>query len=234
MPSAADCSGRRSGRTSPRRSGSLASAPSTATNGHTAAPPKVADPPRIASALRTRVAILGVLVLGVFGALLFRLWALQVLSGSHYLRAAQNNQLRTIRVQAPRGPIVDRNGHVLVTNVPGISILVWPPDLPKDGRYDELRRLAKLVRVPFPEIVADIREHASDPLAPVTIKESAREPEVAYLFEHKQDFRGVDVERTSLRRYPYGSLAAQVLGSVGAVTREQLASKGGYHPGDMA
>ena len=206
---------------------------STTANGR-GAPPAVADPPRLVGAFRTRIAILGVVVLAVFGVLLLRLWALQVLSGSHYLRAAQNNQLRTIRVQAPRGPIVDRNGRVLVTNVPGISIRIWPTDLPKDGRYDELRRLAKLVRVPFPEIVADIRKHAFDPLAPVTIKESAREPEVAYLSEHWQDFRGVDVERTSLRHYPYGSLAAQVLGSVGEVTKQQLASKGGYHPGDMA
>jgi penicillin-binding protein 2 len=206
---------------------------STTANGR-GAPPAVADPPRLVSAFRTRVAILGVVVLAVFGVLLLRLWALQVLSGSHYLRAAQNNQLRTIRVQAPRGPIVDRNGRVLVTNVPGISIRIWPTDLPKGGRYDELHRLAKLVRVPFPEIVADIREHASDPLAPVTIKESAREPEVAYLSEHKQDFRGVDVERTSLRHYPYGSLAAQLLGSVGEVTQRQLALKRGYHSGDMA
>jgi penicillin-binding protein 2 len=206
---------------------------STTANGR-GAPPAVADPPRLVGPFRTRVAILGVLVLAVFGVLLLRLWALQVLSGSHYLRAAQNNQLRTIRVQAPRGPIVDRNGRVLVTNVPGISIRIWPTDLPKDGRYDELHRLAKLVRVSFAEIVADIRKHASDPLAPVTIKESAREPEVAYLSEHWQDFRGVDVERTSLRRYPYGSLAAQLLGSVGEVTQEQLDSKRGYHSGDMA
>jgi penicillin-binding protein 2 len=206
---------------------------STTANGR-GAPPAVADPPRLVGAFRTRIAILGVLVLAVFGVLLLRLWALQVLSGTHYLRAAQNNQLRTIRVQAPRGPIVDRDGHVLVTNVPGISIRIWPTDLPKDGRYDELHRLAKLVRVPFSEIVADIRKHASDPLAPVTIKESAREPEVAYLSEHKQDFRGVDVERTSLRHYPYGALAAQVLGSVGEVTQQQLASKQGYHPGDVA
>ena len=206
---------------------------STTANGR-GAPPAVADPPRLVGAFRTRVAILGVLVLAVFGVLLLRLWALQVLSGTHYLRAAQNNQLRTIRVQAPRGPIVDRNGRVLVTNVPGISIRIWPTDLPKEGRYEELQRLAKLVRVPFQEIVADIRKHAADPLAPVTIKESAREPEVAYLSEHKQDFRGVDVERTSLRHYPYGALAAQVLGSVGEVTQQQLASKRGYHSGDVA
>ena len=130
---------------------------STTANGR-GAPPAVADPPRIVGGFRTRVAILGVVVLAVFGALLLRLWAHQVLSGTHYLRAAQNNQLRTIRVQAPRGPIVDRNGRLLVTNVPGISIRIWPTDLPKDGRYDELRRLARLVLVDalFPSILLNL------------------------------------------------------------------------------
>src|SRR5919108_204411 len=223
MRSAAASSGRRTGRSSPPRCACLASAPSTA-NGHSAAPGRVADPPRIAGALRTRAGILGVVVLVVFGALLLRLWALQVLSGSHYLRAAENNQLRTIRVQAPRGPIVDRNGRPLVTNVPGTAIIVWPSDLPKEGRYDELRKLSTLLKVPLPEIVGDIRRHAADPLSPVTIKESVRIPEVAYLSEHWQDFRGVEAAPTFLRRYPFGSLAAQVVGSVGEVTQERLVS----------
>ena len=218
----------------------MASAPHAA-NGRGAAAgrtlprePRPAEPPRITAGLRTRAGVLGVVALAVFGVLLLRLWALQVLSGTHYLRAAQNNQLRTIRVQAPRGPIVDRNGHPIVTNVAGTSIRIWPTDLPKQSRYVELRRLSALVGVPVPEILADIRRHASDPLSPVTIKESAREPEVAYLWEHKDDFRGVEIAQTYLRHYPYGSLAAQVLGSVGEVTKSQLASGGGrlYRPGD--
>jgi penicillin-binding protein 2 len=210
----------------------LASAPSTA-NGRAATSGEVlADTPRFVG-LRTRMAVLSVLALAIFAVLLLRLWALQVISGSHYLRAARNNQLRTIRVQAPRGPIVDRNGRPLVTNVPGTSIRIWPSDLPKQGRYEELRKLSALTGVPLPEIVAEIRRHAFDPLSPVTIKESARMPEVAYISEHWQDFRGVDVARTFLRHYPYHSLAAQLVGSVGEVTQEQLARGSSYRPGDV-
>ena len=59
-------------------------------------------------------------------ALLFlRLWSLQVLSGDRYLDAAQNNQLRTIRVEAPRGAILDRNGPPIVSNVPGTAVQIW-------------------------------------------------------------------------------------------------------------
>jgi penicillin-binding protein 2 len=212
----------------------LASAPSTANGRSAASGEAVADPPRFVGALRTRMGVLSVLALAIFAVLLLRLWALQVLSGSHYLRAARNNQLRTIRVQAARGPIVDRNGQAIVTNVPGISIRIWPSDLPKQGRYDELRKLSTLVGVPLPEIVADIRRHAFDPLSPVTIKESARMPEVAYILEHRQDFRGVEAAKTSLRHYPYHSVAAQLVGSVGEVTQEQLDRRSsGFRPGDV-
>ena len=62
-------------------------------------------PYRFTPKLALRVGILGVLALAVFAVLLFRLWALQVLSGTHYLVEAQNNQIRTVRIEAPRGTI---------------------------------------------------------------------------------------------------------------------------------
>jgi penicillin-binding protein 2 len=178
--------------------------------------------------------MLGIVALLVFGVLFLRLWALQVLSGSQYLRAAQNNQLRTMPVQAPRGPIVDRNGVPLVTNVTGTSIRVWASDLPKSGRYTELRRLARLVDVPFAQIAADLRKHAGDPLAPVTVDQAARTDVVFYLSEHRDEFPGVQIARTYLRHYPYGTLAAQVLGAVGEVSQAQLDTPGGtrYRAGD--
>ena len=48
-----------------------------------------------------------------FAALFLRLWALQVLAGSHYVGPGRRRtQVRTVRVQAPRGPIVDSNGRI--------------------------------------------------------------------------------------------------------------------------
>src|SRR5829696_2834731 len=81
--------------------------------------------------LSSRAGVVAGVVLVAFAALFLRLWALQVLSGSQYLNAGQNNQLRTFRLPAPRGPIVDRNGNVLVGNTVGNSIQLWPTDLPR-------------------------------------------------------------------------------------------------------
>ena len=89
--------------------------------------------------------MLGAIVLVAFAALFLRLWALQVLSGEQYREAAQNNQLRTVRLHAPRGPIVDRNGAVLVANRVANAVQVWPEDLPDgDGaRAAVLNRLSR-------------------------------------------------------------------------------------------
>ena len=62
----------------------------------------------------------------VFAVLFFRLWALQVISGNEYQREARDNQIRTFRLQPPRGPVLDRDGEPLVTNVPGTVVQLWP------------------------------------------------------------------------------------------------------------
>ena len=93
--------------------------------------PRVEEPYRLTPQLALRVAILGFVALAVFAVLFLRLWALQVLSGSKYLREASDNRVRNISVDAPRGWIVDRYGHPLVENAVGTSLVVWPADLPR-------------------------------------------------------------------------------------------------------
>ena len=95
--------------------------------------PRLDAPYRLTPQLVFRIGILGFLTLAAFAVLFFRLWALQVLSGNQYLVAAQNNQLRVMRTDAPRGPIEDRYGRVLVDNTSATAVQIWPADLPKHG-----------------------------------------------------------------------------------------------------
>ncbi len=196
--------------------------------------PNVEEPFRVTPRLALRVAILGMLALGIFAILFLRLWALQVLSGSQYLRTAQNNQLRTVRVPAPRGPILDRYGRVLVTNRAGTEIQIWPADLPKRGRYALLHKLEKIVPFPIAQVAAEIDQRGSDPLTPVIVKQGVTEEQVAYLYEHQDDFPGVQIAQTYLRQYPHGALAAQLLGYTSEISAEQLKAdrKLGYRAGD--
>ena len=61
-----------------------------------------------------RVAVLGGFAFVLFAIVFFRLWFLQVLTGEDYVSQARENRVRKVRIEAPRGDIVDRNGQTLV------------------------------------------------------------------------------------------------------------------------
>jgi penicillin-binding protein 2 len=198
--------------------------------------PHAVEPYRLTPKLALRVGLLGMLALAVFATLFLRLWSLQVLNGEQLLRASQNNQRRDIRVQAPRGPILDRNGDVLVTNVPGRAVQIWSSDLPKRRgvRLREIRALARVLGLPANQIGAAIRRHRHDPLTPIRIKDSASRAQVFYLEERAEDFPGVQIVPAYLRFYPNRELAAHVLGYVSEISPEQVAAlhSQGYRGGD--
>ena len=184
--------------------------------------PAVQAPYRLTPGLALRVGVLGVVALGIFAVLFFRLWSLQVLSGETYLAAAQGNQLRSIRIESPRGTILDRDGRPIVDNVAGTAVKLWVGDLPRHGRYDVIKRLAWVLKVPPARLAKEVDQRIADPLNPITVKTAVGEDQVAYLYEHQADFPGVQIQQTYLRHYPNQALAAQVLGYVGEVSEADL------------
>jgi penicillin-binding protein 2 len=199
--------------------------------------PRVEGPYRFTPQLALRIGILGIVALAAFAVLFVRLWALQVLSGPQYLRAALDNQLRSVRIEAPRGQILDRNGKPLVTNLPGTAVQLYPADLPDTwtARLAELKRLSKVVHVPVVDLLREINKRRNDPITPVVVREDVkRTAPINYLYEHQLEFPGVHIADTFLRHYPYGSTAAQLLGYVNEISAEQLRrlQRKGYAPGD--
>ena len=198
--------------------------------------PRTAEPYRLTPQLAFRVAILAFLALGVFALLFLRLWALEVLAGDRYLAQANDNRVRSIRVEAPRGPVLDRNGLLLVTNVPGTRVELWPADLPKSwpAQRKELRALAGVTGVTVQEMLTQLRRHDQDPLTPIVVQNGLHRDQIFYLKEHSAEFPGVRMEESYLRKYPYRSLAAQVLGYVGQISPEQVKQlkPKGYFPTD--
>ena len=199
--------------------------------------PRVEEPYRVTPQAAIRIAILGVAAVTIFCVLFFRLWALQVISGERYLEVANNNQVRTFRAPAPRGSILDRNGVVLVSNRPGTAVQLWPAAFdqatPERQQY-VLHSLARLLHVPYREIKAELAARKTDLLTPITVKENVNEDKINYLLEHQNDFPGVQINQTYQRHYDQGGIAAQTLGYVSEISRQQLeADKGkGHAAGD--
>src|SRR5690349_24317184 len=87
--------------------------------------------PAITPQLAWRVAVLGGVSLALFAIVFFRLWFLQVLTGEDYVSQARENRVRKVRIEAPRGDIVDRNGRKLVRTRVAPVVQVVPSQLPK-------------------------------------------------------------------------------------------------------
>src|SRR5881227_2790424 len=124
----------------------------------------------------------------MFGVIFFRLWYLQVLSGDHYLAEANNNQVRDITVQAPRGQIVDRSGRVLVDNRSGYSVVVNPAKLPTD-LHQKAQLYKNLSRV-LGMSSRDIRKTVNQKLLAVPFANAVVKPDVprtvfSYILENQ-------------------------------------------------
>jgi len=197
--------------------------------------------PPLTPQIALRVAVVGSIALAMFAIIFFRLWFLQVLSGDQYLAQASTNQVRTLRIAAPRGEIVDSTGNnILVDSKPSIAVELSPPDLPKNraARGRLYRRLATVLglstqrrRCPvagqgvlrLAEIPCDVRQQvALLPYADVQVATDVPWQVQAYLAERQDQFPGVNVQQVWLRRYPRNDLAAQLFGTVGRITPQEI------------
>ena len=205
-----------------------------------------------------RVAVIVGIAAVMFGIVFFRLWFLQILSGQEFVAQANDNRLKSVKIVAPRGSIVDRNGKVIVDNRPGLAVGIRLMDVP-DGELDPLvRRLARVLKMRPAVIRAEIIDHlepgwpSGEEAPPLTwenvvagkgvslelvvIKEDVGKRRVVpYILEHTRQFPGVEIQRNYLRSYPLGDMAAQVLGHLGEVSAEQLKDRHfkGYSAGDV-
>src|SRR5882757_8099319 len=195
------------------------------------------EPERRTSPLALRIAILTGLAIAIFSVLFLRLWYVQVLSGDKYRTQANNNRIREIRVQAPRGDILDRNGKVMVANRTELAVEVSPQDLldPGPARARELHQLSTVTGVSMDEIRKALKNpEPAAPGGPLILKKGLGVDKVYYLRENQSSFPGVSVERVFTREYKDGNVAAHLFGNVGEVTAEQLKQPRytGLHQGD--
>ncbi len=181
--------------------------------------------PPVSPQIAARVAIIGGIAMVMFGVIFFRLWYLQVLSGEQYVQQADANQRRNLPIPAPRGEILDRTGKVIVSSTTSNAVQIVPSALPPEGapRRALYRRLGVLLHMSSHEI-DELVERGRSALryAPVTIKVDAGPGPETVLAERQSEYPGVVQEPISLRSYPYGDMAAQVLGHVDEINKEEL------------
>lgn len=155
----------------------------------------------------------------IFGALAAKLWSMQVMSSDAYSSEAEDNLYTTVSTPAPRGCIYDATGEVLVTNRASQTVLA-DPDVSEDS--DVVRRLSAVLGIPANVVRQRINDTTSGAQSQRVVASDVRLRDVAFISEHAEAFPGVTVESRTVRDYPYGALAAHVLGYTGSPTESQL------------
>jgi penicillin-binding protein 2 len=194
----------------------------------------VGSPEEEPSRPNLRMRIVGIAVLVLFGILVLRLWTLQVIDGKTYAAAVTRNQVRVVSVQAPRGEIVDRNGTVLVGNVPEQEILLSRVEATQDPGI--VGMVAALIGQTPAEVKQSVNNDRYSPYEPVPVEVNVPADTVQYLQTHQSEYPGVSVETVTQRTYPQGgTTATHVLGYLGDITSKFLAANpnAGYNQGSL-
>lgn len=173
--------------------------------------------------VKLRLAVLGILVLAIFGALFSRLWFLQVLAADDFQVLANENRVRRIESEPPRGRILDRNGIPLVDNRQSLSLTLDRAVLEQPVRKRAvLRRVAKLLDVKAKSFESRLADTTVSPYKPIAIANDVPLKAVQHIQYNPEDFQGIHVEKLPIRYYPQGKLAAQIVGYVNEISSEQL------------
>jgi penicillin-binding protein 2 len=171
-------------------------------------------------------------LVGALGLLAGAYFVIQVIHGPDYRERAENNRLRRLTLEAPRGVIEDRSGRVLVENLPAYGL-----ELDRGRARDlgaSLRFAAEVLAVPVAELEQVLERYRKVGLfQPVLLAENLSLHEVARFRVARLEHPEFEIETTQRRFYRLGSHAAHVLGYLGEVTAEELArAPGARRPGD--
>jgi penicillin-binding protein 2 len=160
----------------------------------------------------------------VFVLLLASFAYLQLVESSRYLDLAERNRVRLIPLVAPRGRILDREGRVIVDNRSSYSIALMRESTKDLNR--SIDAIAAGLELERDSVIERLNRFKNTPaFQPIIIKEDATHADVAFVEAHRLEHPELEVVLLPRRAYPKEDLAAHVLGYVGEVTTEMMASK---------
>ncbi len=155
---------------------------------------------------------------------------IQVVKESHYRDIAENNRVREVVIQAPRGLIKDSKGTILARNIPNYDVVFVPAhlsqrDLEKKRAFE---MLSSLLSMNANEIQAAIPEEFASDKKTYLLKEDVS-PEIALeIIERTNELSGIYIGKTARRQYVDGSIFSHIIGYDGKVTKEELEDNPSY------
>jgi len=157
----------------------------------------------------------------LMGALVARMYDLQVLDRDKYTTLAEDNRISLRLLPPPRGRILDRFGVPLAVNEQNYRVM-----LVAEKANDIEATLAKLANIiPLPEserarILGEVRDKRA--FVPVLVKENLSWEKVSRIEVNAPELGGIQMDVGQTRAYPYDKDLAHVVGYVGPVSKADL------------
>ena len=160
-------------------------------------------------------------MLGALAILVLGLFQTQVIKGRDYRARSENNRMRLIRLEAPRGDIFDRSGILLATNRPAYHVYL----IPEDFDPEELPMLSKLLSLSGEEIRLRTAVSRYASFTPVLVKQDVSKEVAMQIEEQRPKLGGVLIQVQFIRTYPLGKIGAHTIGYVGKISKEEYAER---------
>lgn len=164
-------------------------------------------------------------IIAACAALVFQLFNLQIMQGQDLKALAEGNRLRIQTILAPRGYIVDRNGDQLARNTASFSLIVTPPDVPKEGLDEIENNISQMFGIPREELTEKLKNLNRNSPQQIIIKRDITQQESILFETSSANFPGFSVKSIPIREYINPEIFSHVLGYTGVVSEKELADK---------
>ncbi len=173
-----------------------------------------------------RKTLISVLIIISAALLGFRLFQMQIINRNAYENKSAENSIKSIEQLPLRGVFYDRNGKLLVSNVPAYTLRITPAEYDK-----KLNHLLETVLEVDSGYIDNIlyQYRAFSKYQPVKIKRGVGFDIIAWLEENSEELPGVDYIVEMHRDYPAGVNGSHIFGYIKEISPKQLKKQKDYY-----
>jgi len=183
-------------------------------------------------AVARRVEIARVAVGAMLSLLAVAYWTIQIVRGDYYFSLSENNRIRAVKITAPRGYVLDRQGVPLVENEPAYTLHLYrreAKDLDASVAF-----IVDLLGLNPEAVRSRVERGRRDPeFVPIPIAENLGIEEVAAVQARAAEHPEFAITVSQRRLYKHAGAAAHALGYLSEATPEQIKNSNNvYEVGD--
>lgn len=180
--------------------------------------------------LRPKFTFIYVIVGLAFVILVSRLWYLQIIRGDRFFDFSRTNSFKLVSIPASRGRIFDRTGAVIADNHPSYQALLLRQYV--QNLSSMTATTAELLKIPVEDIEEAIdKARGQAKFLPIVLKDNLTHEQLARIEVNRVFLPGLDTAAVPIRNYAQDRATFHLLGYLGEVNKDELASFTKDHPG---